>query len=71
MFSAEERLWIALHCENDSPTKLKMKFCKVFNMPKKLAANLKGLYFTRYKESFVNNLERNGTRCSKQSIIRS
>ena len=32
MFTKEEGLWIALHCEDESPTKLKRKFCKVFNV---------------------------------------
>ena len=56
MFTKEEGLWIALHCEDESPTKLKRKFCKVFNVPRKRAASLKGLHFTRYKENFVKKL---------------
>ena len=57
IFTKQERLWIALHCEDESPTKFKRKNCKVFNVTKKRAANLKGLRFTLYREGFVKNFE--------------
>jgi len=69
IFTKEEMLWTTLHYEDESPTKLKSKFCKVFNVPKKRAANLKGFCFTRYKESFVKNFEQSGSGYSSQSII--